>query len=290
MDVKRFVLSYYTEAAKNFHIARVTHPTEALNLHSHNYFQIYYVNGGKLIHHLGEHSATLSRGDVFILPPDQPHYIEAEEKVDFYSLSFLPDFVASGGEKTPLVRDFLSYLTSAAEERILPKITLSYDDMIFAEPIFHRTLSEHQGDRAGKSERIRSCVQLLLSLVASIYFEEKEGDLQPQENETYVRYCIEYMEHHFDEDITLSRMVPLSAMSKSSFCSIFHAVTGTTFKAYLNRYRIRKAEEMLSAGEKTGEVARLCGYRDPSTFYRNFQKIVGISPTEYRQRKEKQAE
>lgn len=291
MDIKKFVLSYYKGATEDFYVTRITSPTEALKLHTHSYFQIYFVNSGKMVHHLGDDAANLSHGDVFILPPDVPHYIEVEEgKVDFYVLSFLPDFILGAGEKNRLVNDFLTYLKSAAGERIQPKITLSYEDIVFAEPILRRILAEHQSDRPGKSEMIKSCVQVLLSLFAGIYFEEKADSLRPEENRNYVLYCIEYIENHFDEDITLSRMVQLSAMSKSCFCTIFRDVTGTTFKDYLNRYRIRKAEERIRSGEKNSATARFCGYRDLSTFYRNFQKYMGVSPMEYRKRKNGQAE
>jgi len=291
MDIRKFVLSYYKGAGEDFHISRITNPTEALKLHTHNYFQIYYINSGKMTHYLGEDFAHLSHGDVFILPPDVPHYIKVEEgKVDFYSLSFMPELFLGAGEKNRIVTDFLNTLKNEARDSLQPKITLAYEDMAFAEPIFHRMLSEHQSDRAGKSEMIKSCLQVLLSLVAGIYFEEKATSLSPEENKNYVLYCIEYMENHYDEDITLSRMVQLSAMSKSSFSDLFRKVTGTTFKDYLNRYRVRKAEELIRAGEKNYVASVRVGYRDFSTFYRNFLKYTGLSPMEYRKRKNEQAE
>ena len=92
MNVKKFVLSYYKNATNDFHITRISSPKEALHIHSHNYFQIYYVISGKITHHLENSTANLSAGDIFILPPNQPHYIETPDGVvDFYSLSFTPD-------------------------------------------------------------------------------------------------------------------------------------------------------------------------------------------------------
>lgn len=291
MDVKKFFLSYYRGATRDFHITRITSPSGALSMHSHSYFQIYYVISGKIIHHIGEESATLSHGDVFILPPDVPHYIEADRgRVDFYSLSFYPEMLLGAGEKNRIVNGFLSGLQDSSEERIHPKITLSYEDMTFAEPILHRIYAEHRSDRAGKGEMIKNCLQVLLSLVAGIYFEEKAALFGPEENKSYVLYCIEYMESHFDEDLSLTRMVQLSAMSKSSFTALFREVTGTTFKDYLNRYRIRKAESLLRSGEKATVAARIVGYRDFSSFYRNFRKYTGLAPVEYCRKRKEQAE
>ena len=124
MDAKKFVLSYYKNATRNFHITRITAPQEALNLHSHNYFQIYYVIRGTILHHIKNSSAKLTSGDVFILPPNLPHYIEVPEgNADFYSMSFTSDFFQNGKENNKLLLDFLYYLNGSAEKNIQPKIS-----------------------------------------------------------------------------------------------------------------------------------------------------------------------
>ena len=121
MDVKKFLLSYYKDATQDFHITRITRPQGALELHQHPYFQLYYVVRGSMIHHVDDSLATLGAGDVFILPPELPHRIEAlGQDVDFYSMSFTPPgiFRAAGDIRYPLV---LSVSTM-----ILFRVGLSY--------------------------------------------------------------------------------------------------------------------------------------------------------------------
>ena len=150
MDVKKFVLSYYKNAAEDFHITRISTPKEALHLHSHNYFQIYYVVSGRLTHHLDSSMADLTAGDIFILPPDQPHYIETPDgEVDFYSLSFLPDYFQNVKESNKLILDFLLYLQTERTEKIEPKISLAYEDTIFANVLFKRIMTEFSGSKTG---------------------------------------------------------------------------------------------------------------------------------------------
>ena len=48
MDIKKFVLSYYSNATEDFHINEITKPGEALSLHNHEYYQIYYLKSGRL--------------------------------------------------------------------------------------------------------------------------------------------------------------------------------------------------------------------------------------------------
>ena len=173
MNVKKFVLSYYKNATKDFHITRISSPKEALNLHSHNYFQIYYVISGKVVHHLESSTAELTAGDIFILPPNQPHYIETPTgEADFYSLSFMPDYFKKVKESNKLILDFLLYLQTESTEKIEPKVSLSYEDTTFVKTLFGRISEEFSGNKTGKNEIIKETVSVLLSLFARVYFEE----------------------------------------------------------------------------------------------------------------------
>lgn len=282
MDIQKFVLSYYKNATTNFHINRVMKPQQARYLHCHDYYQIYFVLAGQLVHHTETGSASLSYGDVFIIPPNMPHYIETKtDDVDFYSVSFMPDFFPDTQAGNRLIADFLYYLRTAAAENIQPKFSLLYNDILFVETIFNRIMEEFSGNSAGKSEMIFAYVSLVLTLFARIYFNQKEQSLRIRENKEAVTHCIEYIQNHFDEDISLSEIAKRSTMSKTSFCKLFSSITGMSFKNYLNMYRIKKASEMIQAGKKLSNVSTLCGYNDLSTFYRNFKKYMLVSPTQY---------
>lgn len=282
MNVKKFVLSYYKNATEDFHITRISSPKEALNLHSHNYFQIYYVISGRVTHHLENSTAELTPGDIFILPPNQPHHIETPTgEVDFYSLSFMPDYFQNVKEANKLILDFLLYLQTESTGKIEPRVSLSYEDAIFARVLLGRILAEFSGNKTGKNEIIKETVSVLLSLFARVYFEENAAALVAKENRQLVMHSIEYIKNHFDEEITLSEIIRRSAMSKTSFCTIFQSIVGMPFKEYLNRYRIERAAEMIASGEKVSVAGNCCGYGDFSTFYRNFKKYMEISPSEF---------
>lgn len=284
MDIKKMVLSHYKNATKDFHINRVTRPQEALKLHFHDYYQVYFILAGQLIHHTEHGSAPLSYGEVFIIPPDMPHYIEAEEHtVDFYAMSFMPSFFPESKSGNKLIADFLYFLNTAAKEAIQPKFSLLHEDIIFAETIFNRIMDEFQSDRTAKNEMIFEYVSILLTMFARIYFEQKTPALRSELNKETVIHCIAYIQNHFDEDITLDEITKHSAMSKTRFCSLFNSITGTSFKNYLNMYRIKKAGELILTGEKLSTVSTLCGYNDFSTFYRNFKKYMSVSPAEYQE-------
>ena len=197
MDIKKFVLSYYKNATSNFHISEITAPAEALKLHTHDYFQVYYLLSGKLTHHIESGYAELSCGDVFIVPPNLPHYIAVnDDPVDFYAMSFMPDFFLGTNDSNKLISDFLYYLKTAALENIQPKFTLPHEDIIFVETMFRRIITEFNGTKTGKEEVIKECVSVLLSLFARIYFEETAESLNLEYTRNSVMHCIEYIKNH----------------------------------------------------------------------------------------------
>lgn len=92
-----------------------------------------------------------------------------------------------------------------------------------------------------------------------------------------------YIAEHFSESITLSVLSEISYTSPSYLCSQFKAKTGQNIMDYVNSVRIGQAKELLKdISLKTYQIAEQTGYSDPTYFSRVFKNIVGISPSEYR--------
>ncbi len=280
MDIKNFVLSYYKNSADDFHIHKVEKSTEAQKPHRHDYFQIYYIKNGSLSHYVEGKSSTLYQGDMFIIPPETTHYISLEPDTVFYSFSFMPDFL---GEPTPSNKLAVNFLKSLQTGRhILPKVSIQDENIIYIETIMDRMLKEFTLKDIGFNELIHSYAVLLITVLARNYFEKNTLPEYFNNSKQFVLHCIEYIENNFTDRITLDEISRRSAMSKSSFCDLFYKLTGHSFNSYLNLCRIKKATEYIKDGYKITAIYGLCGYTDFSTFYRNFKKIMGVSPNEYK--------
>ena len=280
MDIKNFVLSYYNNSAENFHIQKVEKAYEAKKTHTHEYFQIYYIAKGGLIHFIENKSSKLWRGDMFIIPPGVVHYISPEENTVFYSFSFMPDFFGETNQNNKLVTLFLRNLQT--NKNILPKVSIDSQDVFYIESIIERMLYEFNLKDFGFSEIIHAYAVLLVAVLARNYFEKNTLPEYFDNSKQFVLHCIEYIENNFTDRITLDEISKRSAMSKNSFCELFYKLTGHSFNSYLNICRIKKATEYIKNGYKITAIYGLCGYTDFSTFYRNFKKIMGVSPMEFK--------
>ena len=96
-------------------------------------------------------------------------------------------------------------------------------------------------------------------------------------------YICDYINEHFNENLTLDDVAALSGFSKFHFSRLFKQFTNVSFYKYLNRKRIENAVELLMDSQKTiTDVALNCGFSSLSAFIRMFKIIKGCTPSEFK--------
>ena len=276
--VRKMQLSQYQNATRDFAVSFIREPVEALTPHVHDYYQLYYVTEGELRHHLDGGFRDLHPGDGFLLPPNVPHYIEKKtESAAFYAVSFQKSFLSG---HLPMVDDFLLSLPQL--KKLPSQMTLPEGDRALLQNVLSKMTEECACVQAGSWEILRQGLLLVLTLFARCFYETVLAEDPVLNNRQKVLHVIDFLNVHFTREITLEQVVAENGISKASFCKLFESLTGMTFSKYLHTRRIEKAKQLIYEGYKIAQVSDLCGYQDFSTFYRNFKKITGISPTDYR--------
>lgn len=98
-----------------------------------------------------------------------------------------------------------------------------------------------------------------------------------------LKFIVGYVEQHYAEPITISRMAELCYFSPSHFMKFFKSNMGTSFIQYLNDYRLTMARRLLGASSLSVlEVAQQSGFDNLSYFNRLFKKKYGITPRQMR--------
>ena len=284
MDIKNFVLSYYKNSIENFHIQKADKVTEAQKPHTHEYFQIYFIKKGTIEHYVEKESATLTQGDMFIIPPGVTHYIKPSPNTVFYSLSFMEELFTEQYTNSKLAKNFLSTLKSKEKGYIKPKISIDSNEIFLIENIMSHTLKEFNDKPFAYYDTVQASTHLLVTMLAREYFTKTKHNILTHfdNNKQFIMHCIDYIENNFTDKITLDEISKESAMSKSNFCALFSKITGSSFNHYLNNCRIKAAAEYIKKGYNITALYGLCGYNDFSTFNRNFNKIMGMSPRDYK--------
>jgi AraC-like DNA-binding protein len=95
----------------------------------------------------------------------------------------------------------------------------------------------------------------------------------------------EYLMNNYREDIDLSKLATLVSMAEGSLCRFFKMNMGITLFEYLNQIKTEFACKLLM--NKDLSILEICldsGFNNISHFNKQFKKITGVPPSEYRKR------
>jgi AraC-like DNA-binding protein/ligand-binding sensor protein len=94
----------------------------------------------------------------------------------------------------------------------------------------------------------------------------------------------QFIAEHQTEELSLEQVAVAVHMSKFYFCKIFKKATGINFTDYLSRVRTERAKNLLlNPNLRVSEIAYEVGFQSLTHFNRVFKRILGRSPTDYRE-------
>lgn len=97
--------------------------------------------------------------------------------------------------------------------------------------------------------------------------------------------AIAYVEANFSSNFRISDLACECNMSETHFRRVFQEKMNMSPVEYVNFVRIRKACELIDKTDiSMEEVAWRVGFITPSTFNRNFRRIIGTSPYQWKKR------
>ncbi len=85
--------------------------------------------------------------------------------------------------------------------------------------------------------------------------------------------------------VTLAAMAERAGLEERTFLRRFRKATGLKPTEYCQHLRVGKARELLElTGRTIDDISFAVGYEDPGAFRKVFQKVMGLSPGDYRRR------
>lgn len=117
-----------------------------------------------------------------------------------------------------------------------------------------------------------------LALLSNQVFIQQENAEPP-----VIKKARDYIQEHQGEKLSLGQVARAVNMSTFYFCKTFKKITGINFTDYLSRVRIEKSKNLLlNPNLRVSEIAFEVGFQSLTHFNRVFKKILGQSPTDYR--------
>lgn len=99
--------------------------------------------------------------------------------------------------------------------------------------------------------------------------------------------AIAYIRNNYHKQLTLAMVSNDVSLNYAYFSNVFRKYTGKTFMEYLRDIRMEEGKRLLSkTDQRIAQIAEKVGYDSYKSFSRAFKESVGITPAEYRRKKQ----
>ena len=250
-------------------------------LHFHNYMEIGICHEGYGTCVLCDSVKIFEEGCISIVPPKYPH-----------TMNTIPGTTAFWEWLYLDVESILQDMKNSSFKKLDTEYLLDklYDSAHF----FYREeylcisniILEIRRECDGKAymyqEKLKALLQSLVVELLRIHNVENEMT-KKNARSFLIDPALGYVKKHYNEDIRIKDLADVCNISESHFRGIFQKCMNMMPSDYVNAIRIREASKILLRSSVTmEEVAYRVGYTNVSTFNRNFKKITGMTPYQWK--------
>ena len=289
---EHITLEHFRATERRYHVYRIKSSALDHQSHYHDYFQVCFVTGGRVLHRQEGDEVELGPGDAFIVPPGFTHSLHfASTYSQLYSLSFEPELFHPGFSQSNAYR-FLAQLNSGtntlSKHSVRLRVVLDEGQQQNLRALMDCLIRQQELTCPAELSAAPSLISSIVYLLAQGYYQQPQNARRLKEltdyNDTLLQ-CTRYIDQNFCKSISLAGLSKQFGLSRSAFCALFPQFTGQSLRRYVAQKRILEAQRLIRTypHRPLTQIAAEVGYEDSSTFYRNFLKITGVSPTTYRQ-------
>lgn len=251
------------------------------DLHFHNYMEIGICYEGYGKSTLRDNVNIFRGGVISIIPPNYPHHNETEpgETAFWEWMYFDMDSVLQDMKNLSCSKLDTESITGALNGSAL-----------FFQQDEHRKISStilEIRDECDKRaymyrEKLRGLLQSFTVELLRIHNVQEELPRKSPRN-FQIAPALAYAKDHYHEEIRVRDLARACNMSESHFRRIFRECMNMPPNDLINVVRIREAGKLLLKSHiSMEEVAYRVGYTNVSTFNRNFKRMMGITPYQWK--------
>ena len=247
----------------------------------HDFWEMVYVDRGRVAALCGGEEKILSQGNVVFHAPNEFHAIRSYRSApDFFIISFVCNSEAMrffAGYHAPLPQSLRPFLTAALREAEGTYVIPENDP-------YARGLTRRETAEIGGEQMIKTYLeQLMIQLMRQ---RKRDVPVFPsrREMESHLLAVVkQYIERRIREPVCIADICEEIGYSKTYLCRLFHAQSGETVGRYVTRRKIECAKDLIREGTRNmAEISDLLSFDNPQYFCRVFRRVTGMSPTEFK--------
>lgn len=248
-------------------------------LHFHNCLEIGFCHTDSGTITFEEGNVPFAAGDVFIIPRHMPHTTCSSKGCKSMWSYLFVDFDALAADVLPSGDAYSKHSLVNAGKHI--KVTSRSDPRLHF--LCNTLLEEAKKNDAEAQQMIRL---YSLAMVAELQRRLQQEGSKPAAKNSKVfplKPALEYIHDHYTEPCDAATLANLCHLSQTHFRRLFLSCLGSTPLQFVISTRIYQACILLvNTDEPVLNIAQAVGMSSVSSFNRNFQQVMGMSPRQYR--------
>jgi len=252
------------------HVSREKDPGFPIALHTHHKIEIQYIKRGKGEYFIKDRNYSFHKDALLVIGPDEIHRFvpQPELYVEKYCFHFAIDFLGDNSYLADLPPGFPRLIE-------LPEREATAIELIIRDILEEKDAAKPYWLEVVRSELVR--LLLLIKRAGAIIEDHR------QENPV-INSILKYIEDNFRQELTLNQVAEHFSLSPNYLSRLFKQITGLNFKHYIIQRQIAEAKRLLEdyPERKASAIARDIGQPNYIMFNRNFKKLTGLTPSNYR--------
>lgn len=250
------------------------------NMHFHNLLEIGYCHYGDGDLVIEDDTYRFDAGMISCIPANYLHVTRSDANVRaFWEYIYISpeDIVRQWGKSTQETRQIMD---AVGRKSFFVKV----EECPAIATLIRAIFVEMQHRSAHYRECVRGMAYALLFEIAR-FNDMGEGQSAGKSVSLQLGSAIEYVDKNYPNNFKIADLANECHMSETHFRRIFQEKMNMTPVEYVNFVRVRKACELIDKTDISMEdVAEKVGFVTPSTFNRNFRRIIGTSPYQWKKR------
>lgn len=280
MDIK-----FHCDSERNFkneyqQVRAFLYTDYSIEPHNHDFYEINIVVKGKGKHQIESTCFDVKVGDVFMIPPMTVHAYFDTDELDVYHILLHRNFIRDNQKEAANIPGFLQFV------EIEPFLRQHFSSEMFLH-LSHIQMIQLKSDisfiddnnldiedlMALKNHTAWKILYWFSNLLFKQMYKGDEKKLKKYDFE--IIKILEYIHQNYEKKITIDLLCKKSFLSRSTFLRNFSNICECTPMEYVNRYRCKKALEMIdnTCFSKT-EIAHCCGFYDLSHMERTIKRLL----------------
>lgn len=247
--------------------------------HWHAEVECIYVLEGSMTYYVNDKTYELTNGDCLFVNANRLHFCQSEQESDCYYMVLLLNpscLVTNPGLEARFINPVI--FDNGLDAIMMHSSGWQKEASALIQEIFEMVMSDEK--------------QYALTIMQDIYafwnllYQNTHRSHQGEPNTARMdslKEMITFVQLHYQKKISLADIAASGMMCESKCCALFKATLHQSPMAYLTAYRIRVSLTLLTGTSKSiTDIALSCGFNSGSYYTETFQKLMKMTPKNYR--------